>query len=55
MAEGVKDSFPQMPVKWWWDLKKQFIKSIPTAITHTYLSSILNLKESLTFPPKTAT
>lgn len=46
MAEGKKEVYPQIPVKWWWDLRRQFRRSLPSSITDTYLGSVLTLKSS---------
>ncbi len=46
MAEDKKDNYPQMSVKWWWELRRKFKRSLPSAITDTYLGTVLNVKTS---------
>ena len=46
MAEGKKDVYPQMSTRWWWDLRRQFRRSLPSSITDSYLASVLNIKTS---------
>lgn len=46
MAEGKKDIYPVFPAKWWWDLRRQFRRSLPSSITDTYLASVLNISTS---------
>ena len=47
MAEGKKDVYPQMPTKWWWDLREQFKRVMPSGkVTDSYLASVLNLQIS---------
>ncbi len=46
MAKGKKEIYPQIPVKWWWDLRRHFKRSLPSSITDTYLGTVLNLKSS---------
>ncbi|HUV57107.1 MAG TPA: DUF5343 domain-containing protein, partial [Dehalococcoidales bacterium] len=42
--EKKKEVFPVLPVSNWWDLRKRFRQTIPTAkITDTYLSSVLSI------------
>jgi hypothetical protein len=41
MAEKI--SFPKIPESNWWSLRAQFLKSLPSAVTPTYLRSLLNL------------
>ena len=43
MAEDNKEIFPIMLLRYWWDLRKQFKRSIPTSVTDTYLASVLNI------------
>ena len=38
-------SFPSLPERHWWNLRKQFKKSIPGTVTTSYLAAILNMKE----------
>jgi len=46
MADDKKDVYLQIPAKWWWELRKQFNRSVPGSITDTYLRTVLGLKES---------
>lgn len=39
-----KESFPLMPVKQWWALRKKFKQSIPGVVTVNYLSTVLDMK-----------
>jgi hypothetical protein len=41
MAE--KQVYPRLPVSNWWTLRNQFKKTIPSAVTSSYLKSLLNL------------
>jgi len=43
MAES-KRSFPMLPVSHWWELRKQFKRSIPGVVTDNYLSTVLEMK-----------
>lgn len=43
MAEA-KRSFPMLPVSHWWELRKQFKRSIPGVVTDNYLSTVLEMK-----------
>src|SRR5580693_9498223 len=43
MAEP-KRSFPMLPVSHWWELRKQFKRSIPGVVTDNYLSTVLEMK-----------
>lgn len=45
MAKQEKKSFPQFPVKHWWNLQKKFKQSIPGTVTPNYLASVLGMKE----------
>jgi hypothetical protein len=38
-------SYPVIPVKHWWALRKQFRKSIPASVTPNYISSVLGMTE----------
>lgn len=46
MKKDAKTSFPAMAVSHWWKLRSQFKRHIPGAVTKSYLSSVLNVKES---------
>lgn len=41
-----KLSFPVLPVAHWWNLRKQFRRSIPGAVTPNYLSTVLSMQEN---------
>lgn len=41
MAE--KQFYPMMPERSWWTLRQQFKKTIPTALSVSYLKSLLGL------------
>ena len=40
-----KQSYPMLPVAHWWNLRKQFRRSIPGAVTPNYLSTVLGMQE----------
>ena len=44
MAEEIKTSYPMMPVKHWWALRKKFKQSIPGIVTDNYLATSLNME-----------
>jgi hypothetical protein len=44
MAER-KTSYPMLPVSHWWQLRKNFKRSIPGTVTASYLAASLNMKE----------
>lgn len=41
-----KESYPMIPLKHWWELRKKFKMSIPKEVSPRYVSSSLNMKES---------
>lgn len=41
-----KNSFPVMSIKYWWLLREQFNRSIPSTINKTSLSSLFHMSES---------
>mgnify|MGYP001059217019 CR=1 FL=1 len=45
MAENEKTSYPKIPMKHWWVIRKKFIKSIPSEVTAGYLATTLEMKE----------
>ncbi|NWG54144.1 MAG: DUF5343 domain-containing protein [Hydrogenophilaceae bacterium] len=44
MAEGEKRPFPQLPATVWWGLRDKFKRSIPNAVTETFLAVELNVQ-----------
>ncbi|MGD1120308.1 MAG: DUF5343 domain-containing protein [Dehalococcoidales bacterium] len=46
MEERTRTTYPMMPVKWWWDLRRQFQQTIPVKVSDTYLGTVLGLKPS---------
>lgn len=44
MADAEKRSFPQIPATVWWGLREKFKKSIPNAVTETFLAVELNVQ-----------
>lgn len=48
MAEGNEKrvSYPSIPVKNWWDLRRKFIQAPPRQITPGYLASVLGISEA---------
>ncbi len=38
-------SYPMIPLKTWWELRKKFIQSIPGVVTAGYLAASLDMKE----------
>lgn len=46
MNKEDRTSFPSMAVSHWWKLRNQFKQHIPGVVTKSYLSSVLNVKES---------
>lgn len=44
MSEDKKLSFPMLPAKHWWMLRKKFKQSIPGTVTANYLSSALGME-----------
>lgn len=40
MADSI--TFPKIPVSNWYDIRKQFQKTLPTVVSQTYLQSLLN-------------
>lgn len=45
MAED-KKSFPMLPIKHWWNLRKKFRQSLPGVVTGSYLATVLNMEEN---------
>ena len=43
MAES-KRRFPMLPVSHWWELRKQFKRSIPGVVTDNYLATVLDME-----------
>lgn len=41
MADSI--SFPKIPISNWYDIRKQFQKTLPTVVSQTYLQSLLKL------------
>jgi hypothetical protein len=39
-----KKSFPMLPIAHWWQLRKQFKKSIPGAVTDNYVATVLGMQ-----------
>ncbi len=46
MVKGKKEVYPQMVTRWWWDLRRQFRRTLPGNITDSYLASVLNIGAS---------
>jgi hypothetical protein len=44
VANGEKRFFPQIPATVWWGLREKFKKSIPNAVTETFLAVELNVQ-----------
>lgn len=44
MPEDKRSSFPMLPAKHWWMLRKKFKQSIPGTVTANYLSSALGME-----------
>jgi hypothetical protein len=42
--EKEKKSFPMLPIAHWWQLRKQFKKSIPGAVTDNYVATVLGMQ-----------
>lgn len=45
MPEEQKESYPAIPAKHWWILRKRFQQSIPGTVTPGFLATTLNMKE----------
>lgn len=46
MANEQKVSYPNIPVKHWWALRKRFQQSIPTVVSPGYVATALGMKEA---------
>lgn len=46
MPEEQKQTYPVIPAKHWWALRKRFQQSIPSAVTPGFLATTLGMKES---------
>jgi len=44
MADEGKNSYPMMPVKHWWALRRKFKQSIPGTVTDNYLATSLDME-----------
>ena len=42
--ENEKKSFPMLPIAHWWQLRRQFKKSIPGAVTDNYVATVLGMQ-----------
>ncbi len=42
--EKEKKSFPMLPIAHWWQLRRQFKKSIPGAVTDNYVATVLGMQ-----------
>lgn len=45
MPEEQKETYPVIPAKHWWTLRKRFQQSIPGAVTPGFLATTLGMKE----------
>jgi len=45
MSEEQKETYPVIPAKHWWALRKRFQQSIPSAVTPGFLATTLHMKE----------
>ena len=45
MAKDEKQSFPKLPTKNWWVLRKRFQQTIPAKVTAGYLATVLGISE----------
>lgn len=43
MVEEKKGVYPIFPTRYWWDLRKQFRRSIPGNVTDSYLATVLSI------------
>jgi len=43
-VENKKDTFPLMPTKHWWALRKKFKQSIPGVVTDNYIATVLGMQ-----------
>ncbi|NLE46318.1 MAG: DUF5343 domain-containing protein [Chloroflexi bacterium] len=46
MPEVQKQTYPVIPAKHWWTLRKQFQRSIPSTVTPRFLATTLGMKDS---------
>ncbi|MBC8394445.1 MAG: DUF5343 domain-containing protein [Deltaproteobacteria bacterium] len=44
MAKDETKSFPMLPVKHWWSLRKKFKQSIPGVVTANYIATVLDMQ-----------
>lgn len=45
MTDQQKETYPVIPAKHWWTLRKRFQQSIPTTVTPGFLATTLGMKE----------
>jgi len=45
MTDEQKETYPAIPVKHWWTLRKRFQQSIPSTVTPGFLTTTLGMKE----------
>lgn len=45
MANQTKESYPMLPPKSWWTLRKRFQQTVPSGVTPSYLSPVLGITE----------
>jgi len=46
MAENAKrKTYPRIPTKNWWDLRRKFVQSPPRQVTADYVQSVLGVEE----------
>lgn len=45
MADEQKETYPAIPIKHWWTLRKRFQQSIPSTVTPGFLATTLGMKE----------
>jgi len=45
MANQTKESFPMLPPKNWWTLRKRFQQTLPANVTPSYLAPVLGITE----------
>lgn len=43
-VENKKDTYPLMPTKHWWALRKKFKQSIPGVVTDNYIATVLGMQ-----------
>ena len=46
MNGDAKKNYPRIPEKVWWQLRKQFLKTVPKTVTPNYLASALGIQEA---------